>query len=281
MRLGAALALLLTTACTASTSLERRADVDAGNGQWNQALASYRTIAKGTSSGRILSKLGAAALRAGSLGEAVNAYARMGREDPSRRAEAADGLELVARAAERTSDTTSLRLAIQAILDAAPERPVGRYVLALASRHALGPADRLLLTPAAVAAAPDADTADSLLLLYAADLESGDDCARAAGVYQAVALRTTLRPRATRARGAYQDCALRLGTARLRDGAPGDALAWLEGAIRADSASASGVAALEAMARALTALGDTVGGSLVQAVAERYRAALPDSGARH
>ena len=57
-----------------------------------------------------------------------------------------------------------------------------------------------------------------------------------------------------------------------------DALAWLEEAIKADSASRSGVTALEAMATALTALGDTVGGTLVQAVAERYKAALPDSG---
>ena len=91
-------------------------------------------------------------------------------------------------------------------------------------------------------------------------------------------MRSTLRERAAAAGRAEQDCALLVGKARLEAGAPADALPWLEEAIKADSASRSGVTALEAMATALTALGDTVGGTLVQAVAERYKAALPDSG---
>ena len=151
-------------------------------------------------------------------------------------------------------------------------------MLALEARGALAPADRLELTPAAVAAAPDGDTADSLLLQYAGLLRGADDCERASRIYRAVAMRSTLRDRAAAARTAQQGCALLVGQARLEAGAPADALVWLEDAIKADSASRSGVTALEAMATALTALGDTVGGTLVQAVAERYKAALPDSG---
>ncbi|MBP2647229.1 MAG: hypothetical protein H6Q77_853 [Gemmatimonadetes bacterium] len=272
------LALAVTLACGGPTSLERRADMDVGEGRWSEAFATYRTAAERQPDGRLLAKLGGAALRVGNLREAAAAYGRMGREDPSRREEAADGMEMVARAADRAGDTTALRVAIEELRDVAPGRPAGRYVLALEARGALAPADRLELTPAAVAAAPDGDTADSLLLQYAGLLRGADDCERASRIYRAVAMRSTLRDRAAAARTAQQGCALRVGQARLEAGAPADALVWLEDAIKADSASRSGVTALEAMATALTALGDTVGGTLVQAVAERYRAALPDSG---
>lgn len=270
--------LAITLACSGPTSLERRGDTDAGEGRWTEAFASYREAASKESGGRVLSKLGSAALRVDNLPEAAAAFARMGREDPSRRDEAADGLEAVARAADRAGDTTALRLAIDGLRDVAPGRPVGRYVLVLEARGALSPADRLELTPAAVAAAPDGDTADSLLLQYAALLRSANECGQASHVYQAVAMRSTLRDRAASARRAQQECSLLVGQARLEAGAPADALPWLEEAIKADSTSPSGVTALGAMARALTALGDTVGGTLVQAVADRYKAALPDSG---
>ena len=272
------LALSLTSGCAGSATVERRADTEVAEARWSEAFASYRAAAERQPDGRVLNKLGAAALRVGNLPEAAGAFVRMGREDPSRRNEAADGIEMVARAAERAGDTTALRMTVEGLRDVAPGRPIGRYVLALESRGALAPAVRLDLTPAAVAAAPDADTADSLLLLYAAMLRETDDCANAAPVYQAVVMRSTLRDRVVAARLAGQDCALRVGQARLEAGAPADALVWLEEAIKADSASRRGVTALEAMATALTALGDTVGGTIVQSVADRYKAALADSG---
>jgi len=278
MRRAVWLALTMTLACSGPTSLERRADAEVAEARWSEAFASYRSAAERQSDGRVLTKLGAAALRVGNLRDAATAFGRMGREDPSRRDEAADGMEMVARAAERAGDTTALRMAIEGLRDMAPTRPVGRFVLALEARGVLAPADRLELTPAAVAAAPDGDTADSLLLQYAALLRGANDCEHASRIYQAVAMRSTLRERAAGARRAQQDCALLVGQARLEAGAPADALAWLEEAIKADSASRSGVTALEAMATALMALGDTVGGTLVQAVADRYKTALPDSG---
>lgn len=278
MRQVALLALSVTLACGGSTSVERRADGEVAEGRWNEAFASYRTAVERQADGRVLGKLGVAALRVGKLPDAAAAFARMGSEDPSRVEEAADGLDLVARAADRAGDTTALRIAIDGLRDVAPNRPVGRFVLALEARGALTPADRLELTPAAVGAAPDGDTADSLLLQYAGLLRDGNDCEHAARIYQAVAMRSTLRERVKVAGRDGQECALQVGKARLEAGAPADALAWLEEAIKADSGSKSGVAALESMATALTALGDTVGGTLVQAVAERYKAALPDSG---
>ena len=277
MRQVVLLMLVVTLACSGPTSLERRADSEVGEGRWSEAFATYRAAAERQSDGRLLAKLGGAALHVGNLREAAAAYGRMGREDASRQDEAADGMESVARAADRTGDTAVLRVAIEGLRDVAPGRPVGRYVLALEARGALAAADRLEFTPAAVAAAPDGDAADSLLLQYASLLRGASDCEHAARIFRAVAMRSMLRERAASARAAEQDCALRVGQARLEAGAPADALVWLDEAIKADSASRNGVSALEAMARALTALGDTVGGTLVQAVADRYKAALPDS----
>jgi hypothetical protein len=279
MRRVALLASLVTLACSGPTSLERRGDAEAGEGRWKEALATYRAAAARQSDGRVLAKVAVASLRVGSLKESAVAFTRLGSDDASRREQAADGLEFVARAADRAADTAALHAAVDGLRNVAPNRPIGRYVLALEARGALSAADRLDLTPAAVAAAPDGDTADSLLLAYAAQLQGTDDCARAARIYQAVAMRSTLRDRTATARRAAQDCALAVGQARLKAGAAADALPWLEQAITADSASPSGVAALGAMASALMALGDTVGGTLVQAVADRYKAALPDSGA--
>lgn len=277
MKRVAFLLLPITLACSAPSSVERQADAEVSAGRWAEAVAGYRQAAAGQADGRVVAKLGSAELHAGHLREAAAAYTRLGREDPSRQDEAADGLEVVARAAERGGDTTALRLAMEGIRDVAPGRPVGRYVLALEARGALSPEARMELTPDAVAASPDGDTADSLLLGYASGLQASGDCEHAAGIFGAVAARSTLRDRIADARHRQQDCALAVAEARLSAQAPADALPWLEMAIRADSTSRSGVRALEAMASALTTLGDTVGGTLVQAVADRYKAALPDS----
>ncbi len=187
MRWVALLTVSITLACGGSTSVERRADGEVAEGRWNEAFASYRSAAERQPDGRVLGKLGVAALRVGKLNEAAAAFARMGSEDPSRQEEAADGLELVARSSDRAGDTTALRRAIDGLRDVAPSRPVGRFVLALETRGALSPADRLELTAAAVGAAPDGDTADSLLLRYATVLRDANDCERASRIYQAVA----------------------------------------------------------------------------------------------
>lgn len=276
MRPWAATALLLL-GCGGPTNLERQADGDLADGRVDAAVAAYQRMAERSPDGRVLAKLGSAALRGGKLGIAVDAFARLGREDASRRAEAADGLDAAARAADRLGDTLALRRAVIALADVAPNRPAGRYVLALEQRNVLTPGERALLAPSALAAAPDAETSDSLLMRYATDRVAAGDCELAAGLFRAVARRSAVRERVAAARSGQAACALTVGRLRLEARQPAEALPWLEEAIAIDSASRNGLAAMEALARALRALGDSDGAAIIDGV--RARKAPADSGA--
>ncbi len=276
MRPWAATALLLL-GCGGPTNLERQADGDLADGRGDAAVAAYQRMAERSPDGRVLAKLGSAALRGGKLGIAVDAFARLGREDASRRAEAADGLDAAARAADRLGDTLALRRAVIALADVAPNRPAGRYVLALEQRNVLTPGERALLAPSALAAAPDAETSDSLLMRYATDRVAAGDCELAAGLFRAVARRSAVRERVAAARSGQAACALTVGRLRLEARQPAEALPWLEEAIAIDSASRNGLAAMEALARALRALGDSDGAAVIDGV--RARKAPADSGA--
>lgn len=278
MRLWVTIALLVT-GCQGTANLERQGDQAVGDSRLGEAVAAYRQVAARDGGGRVLDKLGSAALRSGQLAEAVDAFLRLGRTDAPRRGEAADGLEAVARAAERSGDTASLRRAVIALAEVSPGRPAGRWVLALEQRGALTAADRDVLGPAALAAAPDADAADSLLLRLARDQADAGDCEAAAGLYRAVALRTSLRDRSRRAWAAFATCAERIGREQVDAGKPADALPWLQAAVAADSGSPAGIAALGALADAVEALGDTTGATIMRAVRDRNRAQANDSGA--
>ena len=273
------LAALVLAACQGTTNLERLGDQAVGGARLDEAIDAYRQVAARGGDGRVLAKLGSASLRAGRLGDAADAFLRLGRDDPSRRAEAADGLEAVAKAAERAADTSALRRAVMALAEVAPGRPSGRYVLALEQRRALTAAEREVLGPAALAAAPDQDAADSLLMRIARERADARDCEMAAGLFRAVALRSALRERARAAWNGFAACAERVGLAKVDARQPAEALAWLEGAIAVDSASAQGIAAMGAMADALDALGDSTGATIIRAVRDRNRAAQADSGA--
>jgi tetratricopeptide (TPR) repeat protein len=262
------LAALGLAACQGVTNLERIGDRAVGSANLVEAIDAYRQ-ASSRGEGRVLAKLGNASLRAGRLQEAADAFLRVGRDDPSRRAEAADGLEAVARAAERAGDTASLRRAVIALAEVAPGRPAGRYVLSLELRGALSAADREVLGPQALAAAPDQDAADSLLVRIARDRADAGDCEGAAGLSRAVALRTALRSRAEAAWAAFAACAERVGRMKAEAGHPAEALAWLEGAIAVDSSSAAGIAAMGTLASALEALGDSTGAAIIRAVRDR------------
>lgn len=274
MRPWAATALLLL-GCSGSTNLERQADSDLADGRVDAAVAAYERMAERSPEGRILAKLGGAALRSGRLGIAVDAFTRLGREDASRRSEAADGLEIAARAADRLGDTLALRRAVIALADVAPNRPAGRYVLALEQRNVLTPGERALLAPAALAAAPDAETADSLLMRYARDRVAAGDCELATGLFRAVSRRSPVRERVAAARTGQAACALTVGRLRVEAGQPAEALPWLEEAIAIDSASSSGLAAMDFLARALRALGDSGSAAIIDGA--RARKAPADS----
>lgn len=266
------LAALLVAACQGTTNLERLGDQAVGGARLDEAIEAYRQVAERGSDGRVLAKLGSASLRAGRLGDASDAFLKLGRDDPSRRAEAADGLDAVARAAERGGDTAALRRAVLGLAEVAPGRPAGRYVLALDQRRALTAQEREVLGPAALAAVPDQDAADSLLVRIARDQVAAGHCDQAAGLFRAVALRSANRERSAAAWRDFAACAERLGRSRVDAGQPAEALVWLEGAIAVDSASATGIAAMDALADALDALGDSTGATIIRAVRERKQA---------
>ena len=108
VRGGLALGLGLLAAC-GRTDRERVGDQAYSEGRYPDALAEYRVLAKGKPRARLWAKLGAAAFHAGELRESADAYLRLAGEDPTRADEAAEGLEGVARAAERAGNADVLR----------------------------------------------------------------------------------------------------------------------------------------------------------------------------
>ena len=201
-------------------------------------ILSHRRLSANPS-GRVLGKLGVAALRVGKLDEAAAAFARMGSEDPSRQDEAADGLELVARVgrAGRRHDRAAPRDRRPARCGARAGRSAG-YVLALETRGALC-AGR----PAGADACRGRRGARRRHgRLAAAAVRGGASrrqrlrarLARLPGGGHAVDAEE--RAAAARTRGS-RTVRYSIGKARLEAGAPADALAWLEEAIKADSAS--------------------------------------------
>ncbi len=236
-RLRLAALALLVAACRGPTDDERRGDAAYAAGRTGEALAAYRVALRADTSGRLLAKVAASALRAGERLEAAAAYGRLAAEDPSRADEAADGLELVAHAAEREGDPDALRAALLALAEVAPRRPEGRVVLAAIREGALGGADVARFLPAAVAAAPDPATADSLLLALGRALQRSEGCRTAVGVYDAIRLRSDAVRVRQAAEAATGSCALELGRAALDSLSAGGAI--LAPAVGATDSSAA------------------------------------------
>src|SRR5919107_12769 len=86
--------------CGRAGDSERRGDQAYGQGRYNEALGEYRAAVAKDPDARVWAKVGAAALRTGTLDVASDAYLRLAAEDPTRAEEAAEGLEAVARAAD-------------------------------------------------------------------------------------------------------------------------------------------------------------------------------------
>lgn len=266
------LALALVAACGGAGGPELAGDRAYGAARYEEALVAYRKAADDNAPGRVWAKVGAAALHAGELRVSADAWRRLAADDPTRVDEAADGLEAVAREADRRGDAAALQDAVLGLRAAAPERPLGRHALALARRVSLTDGPALALLPAAMAAAPDAATVDSLLATYAAALQASAGCEQAAPAYRAALRRTRSSVVRTRASGGLATCALNLGLVALDDGRAADAERWLVQAVRVDSVSWVG-------RRALIALGDArVGQGDILAAAIAYQSAA-DAGA--
>jgi tetratricopeptide (TPR) repeat protein len=269
-------AALVCAACGRAPDAERRGDEAYGLGRYAEALRQYSTLTGRDASARTWAKVGAAALRSGELGEAADAYLHLAGEDPGRAEEAAEGLEEVARAAERTDRADALKRAVIGLQTVAPDRVPGRYALRLAQEEGAEPTELVTLLPRAIAAAPDQATADSLLALHARLLQQTSGCGQAMFQYRAVLRRSQDSSVRARARTGAADCALSLGKRSVTSGRDEDAALWFAEAARMDSTSAAGRQALFAYGETRLAQGDTLAAALAfQAVAAE--AAVIDS----
>ncbi|NNG17109.1 MAG: hypothetical protein HKM89_11580 [Gemmatimonadales bacterium] len=259
-----------------TASHEQEGDVAYRESRFAEALQAYRRATDRSEPG-IWAKLGAAALGSGDYREAVEAYRQLAILAPLRVEEATLGIDFVARAALEARDMEGVREAVFALTALAPSRRVGRYALILVQSRELSGEEQLRLIPAAIGAATDRPTADSLLAAYASALQMSVSCDRAIQVYRSVRRRTeTGNPALSQAIGGeYASCALALGLAVL-EGTPWTAEEFFREAIQADSTSPVGRRSLVAFGDARVVQGDFLGG------ASAYQAALdlsagPDS----
>jgi tetratricopeptide (TPR) repeat protein len=252
----------LAAGCGGSGDHERLGDRAYGEARYPDALAEYRSVAKGKHRAALWAKLGAAALHAGELRESADAYLRLAGDDVTRADEAAEGLEGVARAAERAGNTDVLLDVVTSLEGMAPGRAAARYALVLAQRPDPDTTELVALLPGALAAAPAPETVDSLLTLYGRALEATAGCGQALLQYRAVLRRShDSTMRAPASRGAA-DCAYALGARADSAGRLEDAALWFAESARVDSTTSTGRRALLRYAETRLAQGDTLAAAL-------------------
>jgi tetratricopeptide (TPR) repeat protein len=258
---GLGLAVVLA-ACGGATDHERLGDRAYGAARYDEAVAEYLEAVRGRPDAVRYAKLGAAALHAGQLRQSVEAYVRMAGDDPTRRAEAAEGLEAVARLAQRDGNVDVLEDVVSGLRAVDPDRSTGRYALALVLRPDADTEDLVALLPAALAAAATPGTVDSLLLLYGRALQGTAGCGQALLQYRAVLRRS--RDSATRApaRQGAADCAYALGERADTAGRRQEAALWFAESARIDSTTPTGRRALLRYGVARLAQGDTLAAAL-------------------
>lgn len=261
----------LWAGCGDAGDHERLGDQAYGQSRYAQALSEYRQALAEDPDARIWAKAGAAALRTGDLELASDAYLRLAAEDPTRAEEAAEGLESVARAAERAGDGKRLQTAVVGLGAIAPDRTIGRYALELIRRPGAEATDLVAVLPGAIAVAPDPETVDSLLVVYGAALRETTGCGEALPVFQAGLRRTKVAAVRARAEEGVAACSLWLGLRSEAGGIAEDAALWFAAAIRVDSNTTVGRRALVGYGDARVRLGDTLGGAMA------YQAVVADA----
>jgi tetratricopeptide (TPR) repeat protein len=252
------------------TDRERLGDTAYAEGRYADALAQYRAVARGKPRARVWAKLGAAALHVGELRESAEAYLRLAGDDPTRADEAGEGLESVARAAQRSGNVDVLREVVTGLQAVAPTRTTSAYALVLAQRAETDTAELVALLPSALAAASAPETVDSLLTRYAAALEATAGCGQALLVYRAVLRRSQDSAARVPARRGAGGCAYALGLRADSAGRTDDAGLWFAEAARVDSTTPTGRRALVRYGGVRLGQGDTLAAVLAfQAVAVR------------
>jgi tetratricopeptide (TPR) repeat protein len=258
----------LTAGCGGPTDRERLGDQEYGQGRYQEALVSYRAALQRKPAARIWAKAGAAALHVGELREATEAYLQLAGDDPTRAGEAAEGLEAVARGAERSGNLDVLREVVTGLTAVAPDRPTGRYALVLAQQARSDSAELVALLPAAMAAATAPETVDSLLTLYGQALQGANGCGQALLQFRAVLRRSQDSAVRAPARRGVAECAYALGSRADSAGKVEDAALWFAESARVDSTSATGRRAQLRYAGTRLVQGDTLAAALAfQAVA--------------
>ncbi len=261
MKLPLVLLTLLVACAGSAADHERLGDTAYANAEYTTALQEYRAAARGRDA-RVWAKLGAVALKVGELREAVEAYNNLAGADRTRTTEAARGLEMVAREAERSGTGAALEDAVAALRKLAPQRVSSRHTIALLRSGRLGATEVAALGPLALAAAGDAAGVDQMLVQYGAALQGTTACAEAADVFQAALRRS--RDLAVRQRSAegLSHCGLQLGREALLLDRPEVALDWFTRVVAADPGSDRGRLALIGLGDARRALGDLLGATL-------------------
>jgi tetratricopeptide (TPR) repeat protein len=200
------------------------------SGAYRDALAEYRLALKAHASAGLHAKAAAAALHTQDYGMAASEYRALADRDRSRAAEAATGLERVARATLAANDRADLGGVLRALLAVAPSRPLGKYAK-LAALDAVDRGDTagaLGLLPSAIAGAPDARSADSLLFLLGMAAARTRDCGTAVPIFESVIRRQREPGVSDGAREGLSWCTLLEGQARLEQGKPAEAESWFK-----------------------------------------------------
>jgi len=271
-----AAALLVAAACTApGPDHERLGDRRYAEHAYEDALAEYRlAMRQHKPTPALRAKLGLAALRSGSLSEAVTAYFGLAQADPSAVELAADGLIRTAELAVGARDMGALADALVALQDVAPQRPVGEFAVVLgASSTALAKRPEAMgVFLEAAADAADPATADSFLVAWGDVNASLDHCDNATAAYQGVLRRDPPPGLARQAEGGLASCAVQQGRLSLSVGALPDAAASFENAIAIGEPDST-------VRLAWLLLGDTrwTGGDTASAL-DAYRHAIAGAG---
>ena len=216
----------------AAANHERIADEAYADGRYGDALLEYRLAlsAEGDNAGTH-AKAGAAALRAGELEPAAAEFVALARAGGEPQAElAADGLVRVANAAIERGNQLALAAAVEGLQTVAPGRALGTFagqVAAVLGDVAQTP-EALNVLMYAAAAAPDAQSQDSLMFAYGTLLRRLGRCQKAALVLESLVRRQRDDAVVRGARTGFVQCALRIGRAALDRGQPSVAEEWFQ-----------------------------------------------------
>lgn len=205
--------------------------------QFGDALVEYRlALVQRAEDPALLAKAAAAALHAGSLADAAEAYIALAEgSNGDRLTEAADGLERVALAALEAGDREALTVTLGGLRQVAPGRALGSFAQQLAREIGDGPPSEHMMSVLtyAAAAAPDARLLDSLMYTYATVLRQLGRCEKAVPVFESLLRRQREPAVVEAARAGLGYCALTI--ARQFHGdlqLPLNAEQWYQRAIR-------------------------------------------------